>query len=70
MSAPTKPRMFTLTRSHRCDRCGAAAQISAVTTLGGLLLFCNHHSNEHAAAMLDAGYVLYDVNGDPFRTLS
>jgi hypothetical protein len=37
-----------LTASDRCDRCGAQAYVR-VTITGGLeLLFCAHHSREHA----------------------
>lgn len=36
-----------LTRSDRCDRCGAAARVRAVLPSGGELLFCAHHARVH-----------------------
>lgn len=33
-----------LSRSDRCDRCGAQAYVRAVLTGGGELLFCGHHA--------------------------
>src|SRR2546423_10532346 len=40
-----------LTRADRCDRCGAAAQVRAVLSGGGELLFCGHHAREHEAKL-------------------
>lgn len=36
-----------LTAADRCDRCGAAAQVRAVLSTGGELLFCGHHARKH-----------------------
>ncbi|MCG8918075.1 MULTISPECIES: DUF7455 domain-containing protein [Actinokineospora] len=36
-----------LTAADRCDRCGAAAQVRAVLSSGGELLFCGHHARAH-----------------------
>ena len=33
-----------LTRSDRCDRCGAQAFVRAILPSGGELLFCGHHA--------------------------
>ncbi|HEY1973820.1 MAG TPA: hypothetical protein VGH89_38125 [Pseudonocardia sp.] len=37
-----------LTRLDRCDRCGAAAKTRATLPNGGELLFCAHHTRQHA----------------------
>ena len=37
-----------LTRLDRCDRCGAAAKTRATLPSGGELLFCDHHTRQHA----------------------
>ena len=38
----------SMTASDRCDRCGAQAYVRVVLEVGGDLLFCSHHFNEHA----------------------
>jgi len=43
-----------LTRSDRCDRCSAAAQLRA-TLPAGELLFCGHHAREYRTGLLDLG---------------
>jgi hypothetical protein len=40
-----------LTATDRCDRCGAAAQVRAVLSTGGELLFCGHHAREHESKL-------------------
>ncbi|MCX6459412.1 MAG: hypothetical protein NTZ03_03780 [Actinobacteria bacterium] len=57
----------SLTASDRCDRCGAQAYIRVVLHVGGDLLFCSHHFNEHAeklrpqaAAIVDETHRLVD----------
>lgn len=37
-----------LTRLDRCDRCGAAAKTRVTLRDGGELLFCGHHTRQHA----------------------
>jgi len=46
MTSPTLTRP-ELTAVDRCDRCGAAAQVRAILSTGGELLFCGHHAREH-----------------------
>jgi hypothetical protein len=46
MISPTLTRP-ELTAVDRCDRCGAAAQVRAILSTGGELLFCGHHAREH-----------------------
>ncbi|MGH3437048.1 MAG: DUF7455 domain-containing protein [Sciscionella sp.] len=41
----------TLTAQDRCDRCGAAAQVRALLSSGGELLFCGHHAREHTVKL-------------------
>ncbi|MEU4668574.1 MULTISPECIES: hypothetical protein [unclassified Amycolatopsis] len=50
MTSPTLTRP-ELTAADRCDRCGAAAQVRAVLSSGGELLFCGHHAREHEAKL-------------------
>ncbi|HEY2059240.1 MULTISPECIES: DUF7455 domain-containing protein [Amycolatopsis] len=50
MTSPTLTRP-ELTAVDRCDRCGAAAQVRAVLSSGGELLFCGHHAHEHEAKL-------------------
>ncbi len=47
-----------LTRSDRCDRCGAAARVRAKLPSGGELLFCQHYANEHQAKLIELAAVL------------
>lgn len=47
-----------LTRADRCDRCGAAARIVAKLPSGAVLLFCQHHANEHEAKLVELAAVL------------
>jgi hypothetical protein len=47
-----------LTRSDRCDRCGAAAQTRVTLPTGGELLFCGHHTRAHASRLHTLGAVL------------
>jgi hypothetical protein len=54
--APSAP----LTRSDRCDRCGAAAQTRVNLPTGAELLFCGHHTRAHAPRLRAIGAVLSD----------
>lgn len=47
-----------LTRADRCDRCGAAARVRALLPSGAMLLFCQHHANEHEAKLVELAAVL------------
>lgn len=51
-----------LTNQDRCDRCGAAAIVRAAL-MGADLMFCNHHFNEYANALVDQGFGIFDKNG-------
>ena len=48
--APASP---PLTAADRCDRCGARARV-CVQLPAGELLFCGHHSAQHAEALAAA----------------
>ena len=48
-----------LTVADRCDRCGAQAYVR-VTLPVGELLFCAHHSREHAAASTEIAVEIQD----------
>ncbi|MER6985282.1 hypothetical protein AB0M33_01365 [Micrococcus luteus] len=44
MSITAVAEPAALTRSDRCDRCGAQAYVRAVMHSGGALQFCAHHA--------------------------
>ncbi|WP_219810353.1 DUF7455 domain-containing protein [Flavimobilis soli] len=48
-----------LTVADRCDRCGAQAYVR-VTLPVGELLFCAHHSREHAAKYSEIAVEIQD----------
>jgi hypothetical protein len=54
-SATAPSDAVRLTRSDRCDRCGAAAVLRAVLGSGAELLFCGHHAREHGGRLFAAG---------------
>jgi hypothetical protein len=43
-----------------CDRCGAQAYVRVVLPGSGELLFCAHHSRQHAEALAKAGAEIQD----------
>lgn len=57
--APTKP----LTALDLCDRCGAQAYVRVVMPGGGELLFCAHHSREHAKKLSEVAAEIQDETG-------
>ena len=48
MSITAVAEPAALTRSDRCDRCGAQAYVRAVLHSGGALQFCAHHARAGA----------------------
>ena len=49
-----------LNSADRCDRCGAQAYVR-VTLAGGFeLLFCSHHSKEHADKLKQVALQIHD----------
>ena len=54
--APTKP----LTAVDRCDRCGAKAYVRVLLPNSGELLFCAHHSRQHADALAKIAVEIQD----------
>ena len=54
--APSQP----LTAMDLCDRCGAQAYVRVVLPGSGELLFCAHHSRQHAEALAKAGAEIQD----------
>ena len=54
--APSKP----LTAMDLCDRCGAQAYVRVVLAGGGELLFCAHHSRQHAQALAKVAFEIQD----------
>jgi hypothetical protein len=55
----TPDRKAPLSNADRCDRCGAQAYVR-VTLPSGELLFCAHHSREHAPKFADIATHIHD----------
>jgi hypothetical protein len=54
--APSEP----LTAMDLCDRCGAQAYVRVLLPGSGELLFCAHHSRQHAEALAKIGAGIQD----------
>ena len=54
--APSQP----LTAMDLCDRCSAQAYVRVILPAGGELLFCAHHSRQHADALAKAAAEIQD----------
>jgi hypothetical protein len=62
--APTKP----LNATDLCDRCGAQAYVRVVLAGSAELLFCAHHSRQHAAALAKIAVEIQDETSRLSRT--
>ncbi len=49
-----------LTAADRCDRCGAQAYVRVTMASGFDLLFCAHHSKEHADKLKQVALQIHD----------
>ena len=49
-----------LSAADRCDRCGAQAYVRVTLTSGFDLLFCAHHSKEHADKLRQVALEIHD----------
>jgi hypothetical protein len=49
-----------LTRSDRCDRCGAQAFIRVRLPAGGELLFCVHHGRQYEGRLREIDATIED----------
>ncbi len=49
-----------LNASDRCDRCGAQAYVRVTMASGFDLLFCSHHSKEHADKLKQIALTIHD----------
>ena len=49
-----------LTAADRCDRCGAQAYVRVTMANGFELLFCAHHSKEHADKLKQVALEIHD----------
>jgi hypothetical protein len=49
-----------LNASDRCDRCGAQAYVRVIMANGFELLFCAHHSREHADKLRQVALKIHD----------
>jgi hypothetical protein len=58
--APTKP----LNATDLCDRCGAQAYVRVVLAGSAELLFCAHHSRQHAEAL---GKIAVEIQDETSR---
>ena len=54
--APSEP----LTAMDLCDRCGAQAYVRVMLPGSGELLFCGHHSRQHAEALAKVAIEIQD----------
>lgn len=54
--APSQP----LTAMDLCDRCGAQAYVRVILPDSRELLFCAHHSRQHAAALAKVAVEIQD----------
>ncbi|MDR3070080.1 MAG: hypothetical protein LBU38_03620 [Propionibacteriaceae bacterium] len=50
----------TLTKAHRCDRCGAQAYVRVVLPTGGELYFCAHHNQAHSKKLREIALRIHD----------
>ena len=50
----------TLSAADRCDRCGAQAYVRVTLVSGFDLLFCAHHSKEHADKLKQVALNIHD----------
>jgi hypothetical protein len=57
--APSQP----LTPMDLCDRCGAQAYVRVLLSGAGELLFCAHHSRQHAEALARVKAEIQDETG-------
>jgi hypothetical protein len=60
------PEMTTLSKEDRCDRCGAQAYVRVTLTSGGELLFCSHHTREHAKKLREIALTIHDETTTSF----
>ncbi len=49
-----------LSAADRCDRCGAQAYVRVTLSSGFDLLFCAHHSKEHADKLRQVALEIHD----------
>jgi len=49
-----------LNSADRCDRCGAQAYVRVTLASGFELLFCSHHSKEHADKLKQVALQIHD----------
>jgi hypothetical protein len=57
--APSQP----LTAMDLCDRCGAQAYVRVILPDSRELLFCAHHSRQHADALAKVAVEIQDETG-------
>ena len=60
MSITAVAEPAALTRSDRCDRCGAQAYVRVELQAGGELLFCAHHAREHGPRLREIAAEVQD----------
>lgn len=58
----------TLTVADRCDRCGARAYVRVLLPSCLELLFCAHHTREHARALAEIAVEIHDETRRLTRT--
>ena len=58
--AGARARIWRLTATDRCDRCGAQAYVRVLLPSFLELLFCAHHNRQHATALAEMAIDIHD----------
>jgi hypothetical protein len=56
----TRARIWRLTSTDRCDRCGAQAYVRVLLPSRLELLFCAHHNRQYASALANIAVEIHD----------
>jgi hypothetical protein len=65
---PEQALAGSLTATDRCDRCGARAYVRVLLPSRLELLFCAHHTREHARALAEIAVEIQDETRRLTRT--
>ena len=58
--AGARTRIWRLTATDRCDRCGAQAYVRVLLSSRLELLFCAHHNRQYASALANIAVEIQD----------
>jgi hypothetical protein len=62
-TSPAAAPVAAVSPAERCDRCGARAAVRVVLRDGGELVFCPHHSRQHADKLRAVAVQIRDDEG-------